>query len=283
MDTSSRLQTAVQSFTSIFSRKAQENIAPVLSNPVRYPFGEFEFQMRATPGESVELQTTRDFKHWENLDLLTPAKDLSVVSDRKAGNYPALFYRAVSGALRSNYVGFLSLELPPGYSLICNPLQSQSRAVADLFPLVPDGCTINKFSLVTFSLNKNAFQHGRWSNPTDTIGSGEAVIFRNPTDAPILARFVGEIPRAVQTQPVQTGTSLRGSLLPFTGRLESELNFPLAPGDIVSLYSNHNEKYLEYKYGEKGWEGEAPIVRLGEGFWIAKNSAAIWSQQLPSE
>jgi hypothetical protein len=283
MDTASRLQGAVQSITSIFSRKTKENAPPQLSNPVRYPFGEFEFQLQALAGQTVELQITRDFRHWETLGKLAPAKDASVVSDRKAGNYPALFYRAVMGGTQSNYVGFVSFEIPPGYSMVTNPLHAASNQISDLFPLPPNGSTISKFSLITFSLTKNTFTNGKWTYPADTLLPGEGALFLNPSNNPVFARFVGEVPQKVQTVPLQPGTTIRSSPLPLAGRLDTDLAFPIEAGDVISLYSNQDGKYHELKFTDNGWLGEPPNLRLGEAFWIAKNTPALWSLQLPTD
>src|SRR5688500_4537024 len=111
MEPASRIQGAVQSVTRLFSRRTKEIVPPRLAHPVRYPFGEFEFQLHAGLGQAVELQTSRDFKSWEPLDSLTTGKEMSVVSDKKAGNYAALYYRAVTGELISNYIGFVSFEM----------------------------------------------------------------------------------------------------------------------------------------------------------------------------
>ena len=281
MDTASRIQGAVQSLSHLFSRKAKEGVPPRLANPVRYPFGEFELQLHASPGQEVELQISRDFKNWETLDKLVAAKEVTTISDKKAGAYGALFYRAVAGAGTSNYLGFLSVDLPPGYSLISNPLRGPSNEIGQLFSTVPEGCTINKYSLITFTLNKISFARGKWSSPLETLAPGEGALFFNASDGATAVHFVGEVPRDMQSVPVQTGTSMRGSLLPLAGRLDSELGFPVAAGDVISIYSNHNEKYAELKYTHEGWEREAPILRLGEGFWVAKSTAAVWKQRLP--
>lgn len=281
MDTAARLQGAVQSITGLFSRKTKDIAPPRLCQPVRYPFGEFEFHMHSPAGDEVELEVSRDFRHWERLDNITPAKDASVVSDKKAGTYPVLFYRARLAELCSNYLGFISFEIPPGYSMVANPLRAASNQIASLFPAVPEGCTLTKFSLVTFALTKNTFSNGAWSSPADTLSAGEGALFFNAGESSIFARFVGEVPQDLQSLTVRTGTSMRGSLLPLSGRLDMDLGFPISAGDVVSIYSNSHERYFEMKYTDKGWAGEAPVLRVGEAFWVSKNTAKVWTQQLP--
>lgn len=281
MEAPTRFQTAVQSVSRFFSKKNNREQPPRLLHPVRYPFGEFEFQLHAASGQVVELQTSRDFRNWEPLDTITLSKEVSVISDRKAGNFPSLFYRAVSGSFTSNYLGFISYDLPPGYSMISNPLQTERPQISHLFPSMPDETTLSKFNLVTFSMNKAVCQHQKWSHPSEILIPGEGGLILNPAEVPVTVRLVGEVSKTEQSIPIHTGTSMRASMLPLTGRLDTDLGFPIAPGDVVSLYSNHNEKYLEYKFAENGWEKEAPHLRLGEAFWVAKNVSGIWKQKLP--
>lgn len=256
-------------------------VVPRLTSPVSYGLGEFELRIEAAPGQEVELQSTRDFKSWETAGTVTGRKEGATFSQKHAGNYHALFYRAVTGKHVSNYLGYLTLELPAGHSLISNPLQSPSMEIAALFPLVPEGTTLNKFNVTTFALVKNTFKRGRWSDPGQRLNPGEGILFYNPAECASAVRFVGEVPAVSCKSPVHPGTTLRASMLPLSGKLDTDLQFPIGVGDVVSLYSNHNEKYLEYQYTESGWKGGVPMLRPGEAFWIAKNGEATWNQKLP--
>lgn len=281
MDAASRIHDAVHSFSTFLSGKPKVVEPPKLLNPVRHAYGEFEFQLDAPTGKPVELQISRDFQNWERLDSIKPAQELSAISDRKAGEFDRLFYRAVAGDLKSNYLGFICVELPAGYSMISNPLHSPSHCICDLFPKPPEGAILSKFSLVTYSISNNKFEHGKWEVPDDTFLPGEGALFLNPMDGPIQARFVGDVPKEPQTTPLQKGTSMRGALLPMSGQLDADLSFPIAPGDAVSLYHPARKEYLEYKFTEKGWGENAPKLGLCEAFWVAKNQAALWMQKLP--
>ena len=280
MEPSKRLQTTIESVTRFFGRPSQVPTAPRLSNPVRYPFGEFEFLLQASPGLELELQTSRDFKQWDTLDKMTAGRKPATISDSKASGDNRLFYRAVAGPLVSNVIGFVSFEVPPGHSIVTNPLLTASSHIESLFPGVPEETTLNKFNLVTFSLDKNKFIRGKWEHPTQSLLPGEGALIFNPGDTPWTARFVGEVNAQEQSMHIHAGTSLRGSVLPLAGRLDTDLDFPVQAGDVISLYSNRHEKYVEFKYTESGWAGDAPFLRLGEAFWVAKNTSAVWKQKM---
>ena len=280
MEPPKRLQTTIESVTRLFRRSSEAPTAPRLSNPVRYPFGEFEFVLQASGGGEVELQTSRDFKQWDALDKATVGRKPVTISDKKASNDQRLFYRAVSGSFVSNVIGFVAFEVPPGHSIITNPLPTAANHVESLFPGVPDDTALNKFNLVTFSLDKNKFTRGKWEHPTQSLLPGEGALIYNPTDTPWTARLVGEVSGEEQKMHIHAGTSLRASFLPLTGRLDTDLGFPVQPGDVISLYSNRHDKYVEFRYTENGWAGEAPFLRLGEAFWVAKNTSAVWKQKM---
>lgn len=282
MDAAARIQEAVQSFSTFFTGKPKVAEPPHLLNPIRHGTGEFEFQLSAKPGKAIELQISRDFQKWERLKTIERSSELVVISDRKAGEYKELFYRAVCGDLKSNYLGFMSVELPPGYSMISNPLQSPSHEIGALFPRAPEGTILSRFSLATGAMSNNKFEQGRWETPNDVLMAGEGALVRNPTDAVVLARFVGDVPKEPQSTPLQKGTCMRGPMLPVPGRLDTELNFPIAPGDVVSLYDSVVGNYIEFNFTQEGWAmGKAPQLRLGEAFWVAKSEAALWMQKLP--
>lgn len=256
---------------------------PRLLYPVRHAGGEFEFQLSAERGKPVDLEISRDFKNWERLKRITPEADLVAVSDRKAGQASALFYRARADDLKSNYLGFVSLELAPGYSMVANPLQPDSHEIARLFPNPPEGSILSKYSLASQSISSNKFQDGQWSVPGEPLMPGEGAVFFNPQDVPAQLTFVGDAAREPQTVPLQKGASLRGALLPVAGRLDADLGFPLSAGDAVSLYHRERKEYIEHRWDGARWNEESgpPILQLGEAFWISKTESAVWLQRLP--
>ena len=253
----------------------------MLREAVRYPFGQFEVQIHAGTGEECVVEATRDFKTWEPVETVTVAREKVAFTDPEAEKHSALFYRARSGDFTSNYVGYLKIDIPPGYSMIANPLVSEKATVAELLPGMPEGTILTRLNQVTFQLGENKVQQRGWSMPGEKLVPGDGALIYNPGQVTLTTTFVGEVSTQLVRVPIHQGTTLRSSMLPLAGRLDTELGFPISAGDVVSLYSNHNEKYLDYHFGTEGWKGGAPHLRLGEAFWIAKNVASSWSQKLP--
>jgi hypothetical protein len=280
MDAGSAFDAAKESVTRFFTRTKKSDIPPRLLHPVRFPFGEFEFQLEGGGGESAEILASRDLKRWDTLDGVTIGKQPIAYTDKGAGEFNARFYRASAGGKLSNVVGFAVRELPSGYSMISNPFTLGINTIANLLPTVPDGTVLNKFSVMAFQLSKNEFSQGRWSNPNETLGPGEGALLFNPADSEISLKFIGEVTTSATSMSIHQGMSMRSSMLPAAGRLDAELGFPIADGDVVSLYSSNEEKYLEHRFEGGKWKGEPPFIRLCEAFWIAKNESAIWAQKV---
>lgn len=281
MDGASAFDAAKESVTRFFTRSKKSEIAPHLSRPVRFPFGEFEFVIEGGAGDKVEIFASRDLKSWDKLDEITLAKQGNSFTDKAGGDFQSRFYRASTEAKASNILGFALRDLPAGYSMISNPFSIADNTIPKLFPQVPEGTVLNKFSVMTFQLSKNEFSQGRWSNPNETLGPGEGALILNPVDSEIRLRLLGEVVTSSPPMSIHQGMSMRSSILPMAGRLDTDLAFPIDEGDVISLYSSGEEKYIEHRFENGKWKGEPPFVRICEAFWIAKNASAIWTQRVP--
>src|SRR5256712_14189141 len=92
-----------------------------------------------------------------------------------------------------NAVGYVNVVIPPGFSLIANPLDNKNgNKVPDLFPSVPNGTTIYKFDDASKLFVANNFFFA-WNIPTMTLVPGEGVFIYNGTSTPATNTFVGEV------------------------------------------------------------------------------------------
>lgn len=280
MNSSSGFDTVRETLTGFFRRSKGADAPPRLTNPVRFPFGEFQCRVEAVPGTVVEIQRSRDLKTWEGFESVTVGKDPATLADKGDADLHSQFYRGMVANKASNIIGFAIRELPSGYAMISNPLHGGNNSISAILPSVPEGTVMNKFNVMTFQLSKNEFIGGRWSNPLETLTPGDGALLLNPAETEISLKFVGEVVTTGAVS-IHQGMSMRSSVLPIAGRLDTGLGFPIAEGDVVSMYSSNQEKYLEHKFENGQWTPEPPFVRLCEAFWIAKNASAIWTQKLP--
>src|SRR5439155_8655155 len=95
-----------------------------------------------------------------------------------------------------------TLTLPPGWSLIANPLfhlrgttlrdAIPDNTVGELVKQAPRGTVLLEFDNATQRFTrKNVFQRGRWSNPQETLAPGEGAFLFNPTRGPLAVSFTG--------------------------------------------------------------------------------------------
>jgi hypothetical protein len=173
-----------------------------------------------------------------------------------------------------NAVGFVNVTIPPGFSIVCNPLEGAVNTAPALFPSVPIGTTLYKFSSGGFSLN--TFGFSGWGSTTETYVPGEGFFVKNPTATAYTNTFVGNVKQGTLTTPVSSGFSLVGSQVPQSGLVVTDLQAPVAQFETVYRYDGAG--YQPYVLGFSGWNPSEPTLNVGEGFFIKKNSPGNWTR-----
>ena len=74
---------------------------------------------------------------------------------------------------------------------------------------------------------------------------------------------------------------MHSSALPQPGRLDTELGFPIGDGDVIHLLDSETQKHVLHPYEGSAWKGEAPVLGVGEAFWVEKKKPGNWHQKLP--
>ena len=268
-----------ESITGFFTRKTKASPPPrpVLSNALRFPYGQFQFRFQLAKGAAYEIQTTRDLQNWDPLSSHKAESAETEFLDAAAEKFNVRFYRVVSETVVSaNVIGYVSISLSPGFSLISNPLNAPNNTVEKLFPNLPEGTTLHKFDTMLFRLNENTITRGKWSKPFETLAPGEGAIVPNPTPDPKKLDFVGEVLQGDLSLTLPAGFSIRSSMLPLSGPLHPDLQFPIAEGDAVHLFDREAQKYVIYSYQAGQWTPDVPVIRVAESFWVGKTSPGTW-------
>lgn len=200
--------------------------------------------------------------------------------DPEASKFSYRFYRLnVTGIYSTNIIGYATITLPPGFSAISNPLSGAGDTVAELFKAMPDGTALSKFENQAYRCTQNGIEGGKWTNPTEKLSLGEGALLFNPTSDYKHLSFVGSVNQSSCSTPIPAGFSMRSSVFPQPGRLDTELGFPIGDGDVIHLLDADRQKYVVYPYEGSAWAREAPVVGVGESFWVAKKVAGNWLQQ----
>jgi hypothetical protein len=265
----------------LFHKKVSAHLPPKLSQPKRFPYGQFQMQITLPGNREYAVEATTDLRHWNEIFSTVASGPSTEFLDTSATNFSYRFYRVrVDNLFSPNVLGYVSVTAPPGFSLIANALAGDDNTIQGLFPRVPEGATLTKFDTHLFRLSKNAFREGQWSNPGETLMPGEGAIFFNPAQEFKCLGMTGEVLQGDLSLPIPAGFSVRSSMLPLPGQLDSDLLFPVADDDVIHLYDRDRQKYLVYAYQTGKWSPEPPILGVGESFWVGKTNAGNWNRTL---
>jgi len=168
--------------------------------------------------------------------------------------------------------------LPPGLSLIANPLYYTNNDLGFWMPNQPDGSQVYKYT-ATQGYEVSTFDGiaGQWSNPTLQVEIGTGFFFRNTSQTALTFTFVGEVPQGWLTNSLPEGFSTKGSLVPASQTL-SWHQIPGEIGDEIRTYTNDLQGGGSYNisvYTADGWTPDLTL-NIGQGFWIYKQNAQDW-------
>ena len=128
-----------QSITGLFGRKSKAALkAPRLGSPARFPYGPFQFKFQIAKGISYEIHASSNLQAWEPISAEKSAGESVDYVDSDASKFSHRFYRVLTDTVCSdNVIGYASLNVPPGFSMIANPLHAPSNAVSAILPDLP--------------------------------------------------------------------------------------------------------------------------------------------------
>lgn len=270
---------SVAGFVTSFIRRNRidEAFAPTLSGQRKFPYGAFFFEFTGAKGCPYEVQASTTLKGWETITNGTFTNRTTEFIDSDAPRHKHRFYKVNSGLLSStNVVGFATVYAPPGFSLIANPFENAGDFIGQILPNMPEGTALHKFSPTQHKMVETTFSKGRWSNPMEKFVAGEGGLFFNPTKETFALQFCGQVAQGRLMNPIPAGFSIRSSLVPVAGQINTDLQFPLTQGDSVQIYNRDKQEYVTYAYPSKQWEVDPPMVGIGEAFWVEKSSAENW-------
>jgi hypothetical protein len=201
--------------------------------------------------------------------------------DATAGNMSfALLSTAADSVISENIVGYVNLPLPWGMSLIVNPLLQTNMTLGYIFPTAPDGAQVLKLIGNDYDTSVFSAATMSWSKPAFELALGEGFFFVNASRTTFTQTFVGEVRTGSLTNPLPAGVSVKGSLIPQAGSINSIHNIPGQPGDVLFTYFSDADargRYVRSSFTatENAW---VPDQELGvaQGFWIQKKQAQDW-------
>ena len=270
----------IRARTGGIGKRAEPFEPPTIGSAVRFPYGPFQFKIEVSKGVLYEIEATTNLRNWLSIFRST-ASGASDFLDSDAAKFSYRFYRVNSNGLYSvKTIGYASIILAPGFSMVGNPLVGGHDSLPELFKEMPEGTNVSKFDSRLHRLRENALKGGIWSNPGERIGFGEGAIVFNPSSDYRVLTFVGEVNLDGVSIPVPAGFSIQTSTVPEPGALHPDLRFPISDEDVIHLFDRDQQKYVLYPYNNGTWSAGPPIVGVAESFWVAKRSPGNWNWDL---
>src|ERR1051325_10636181 len=152
-DRKSILGSVSESVASFFGKRTKTTMVtpPHLHSAVRFPYGPFQFKFLLPKGVAYEIQATINLEGWQPV-LEGKSGDGPVdYVDSDASKFSYRFYRVLAERIQSdNVIGYATINVAPGYSMIANPLEAPSNTVSSILPGMPEGAALNKFDTLQF-------------------------------------------------------------------------------------------------------------------------------------
>ena len=197
----------------------------------------------------------------------------------------AISANAQSAVYSLNSVGFVNITCPPGFSLICNPMNYDgTNALDTVMPTAPKFSQIFKFNTGTGTYD--VAQRGLTSwNSVLTVSPGEGFFFKNPFTTNIVLTFTGNVQQGSLSTPLIHGFQIVSSQVPQSGLVATDLTFPPARFDQLFLYNQNTGSYDVYQVtqfntttGVATWQPIEPTIAVGQAFFVNKVSATSWTR-----
>jgi hypothetical protein len=179
-----------------------------------------------------------------------------------------------------NAVGYVNKTVPAsGFALLANPLNLATNTLTTVLPDVPANTVVFKF--VNGAFSQFTKRTSGWTpDPNASLNPGEGFFVKNVTTAPITITFVGEVLTGTQAVSYGAGYTLLGSLIPQSGKLQTDLGLPAKQNDIVYTFNGAYSQFTR-RTDASPWPGTAgePTISVGDGFfYLNKGAAGSWSR-----
>jgi len=185
---------------------------------------------------------------------------------------------AQSNVYSLNIVGYVTITNNNGYSMIANPLNATNNSMKLLFSDAPVNSKVFRFVGGAYVLYFNDVDDG-WTGPAGpgdsfNMNPGEGIFFQNPAASPYVKTFTGEV-QLGSTNVVPNGYSIRSSVVPQAGKVQTELLYPGNVNDKIFKWSG-TAYILYFNDVDDGWTGpsgiEEPQLKVAEAAFFQNNS-----------
>lgn len=181
-----------------------------------------------------------------------------------------------------NAVGYVNVTLKAGFNLVANPLDAGAgnNTVEKLLTGMPDGVVVYTYTAAGgYVVNSYDSSLGGWDNAAMTLVPGQGFWLLLPAGADKTVTFVGDVPQGTLTVNLDKGFTLVGSKVPQAGKLQADLKYTPATGDVIYKYANPGGySVVSFDPDLGGWDPGDPSIAVAEGFWTLKVASGSWTR-----
>jgi subtilisin family serine protease len=229
----------------------------------------------------VQASTNLLLGNWSTIDTRTmPANGRDQIVDINSSSLPARFYRVTVGSIKSdNAVGYFRRTISSGGPItIGYPFRGKDNRIPAILQGAPSNTIIFKWDSTFGNYRTNTKDSSlSWNDQQMTLRPGEGAFIFSPSD--FNWTCFGEIlPNCVNVS-IPPVFALVSSPMPITGQIDTDLQFPMVRRDYVEV-PHPGWLWDVYSYGWS-WSGSAPVMGLGESFFVNKSRPGTWIQNVP--
>jgi hypothetical protein len=252
-------------------------------------------------GGNIVLSWTPSGGTLQSSPTVGPGGTWSAVGTQNPTNLPiagaATFFRVGGGPYSTNIVGFATVTVPPGYSLLANPLDAgATNGANEIMPILNGEIILTWYGKVMYDSTAGGWVTLDGATPAQppSLPPGEGFFFYNPNPTPTNFTFVGQVvpgPSSTHCMNSEPGYNLIGSPLPATVDTITNVpvQFPIIDGMIIVEWIGGRYVQTMYDSTAGGWvqiddttPSVAPPYSIGQGFFLFNPSTVplIWCQSL---
>jgi hypothetical protein len=145
---------------------------------------------------------------------------------------------------------------------------------------LPDGTMLYRWNGASYNIYEWVDTATGWDpNGDPTLNPGEGVNLRNNSANPLTVTFVGLVPEGNLVNALPGGQqSLVSSKVPLAGGIQSVLNYPPQPSDMVYIHDGNSFTAYIFDDIDLAWSPGEPVLGVGESCFITPSSARLWTR-----
>jgi len=181
-----------------------------------------------------------------------------------------------------NAVGYVNKTIDKGgWVLMANPLVNGDNLLATILTDAPANTEVQKWNGTAFISAKKVGT--AWIGAAGSVAfkPSEGFFVKVPGTGTQTLTFVGEVAQNADSNiSFGAGYSLLGSVVPQSGKIQTDLQFPAKANDTILTLKADGSGYNSVKKVGTSWIGAGgePVIDVAQGFWLNTTAGGTWTR-----